>query len=109
MSKRFILVAEAEDAQNTFKLVEYFTSKNFMWAHYIKNSWVLIHNDEKTNSTQIREDLLQILDGKDYLVVEVSEGKWAGRGKIGGKFLSWMKENFFSPLEKQIRRSRGGD
>lgn len=101
MSKRFVLICEVETPTVTANIVNFLTSKRFGWAHYIKHSWILTHEDSSVSTANIREGLRSILDGTDYMIVEVFEGGWSARGKIDGDFLPWMKNKFLTLSEEK--------
>ncbi|WP_118949566.1 hypothetical protein [Taibaiella helva] len=103
MSKRFILSTSIENKDVTLKLIDFFKSNNYGWAHHFDNTWLLTTISNKDNPDSLRLKLRDILAGYEFIIVEIADFTWVARARTNGDFNNWLKDKFKSSEEKKIK------
>nr|WP_321357328.1 hypothetical protein [uncultured Draconibacterium sp.] len=98
MEKRYIVCIDDSTEEQDENFIKYIKSKEFAWWHYLKNTWLLIDTNGKSNVTDIRDKVKECFDNKYNMIFQMKEGEgtWAGFGPKGEKrnMFNWLKNNW---------------
>jgi len=95
MSKRFVVLLDNCTLADQNALEVYF--KKFGWWHWLPNSWLLIDATETLTASKVRDDLQELVPGKNMLILEFTATgyTWSGYGpkEEGGKnMFTWLDQ-----------------
>lgn len=99
MKRRFIIGIEGLSREQEDKFRDYLEERGSWW-HWIGNLWLFCTEsaDSSISAKAIREKIVEINEGIDTLVMEVSEEKdWSARSSAnskGRRIYNWLEDTW---------------
>lgn len=97
MKKRYIVGINSMTEEQEKAFLEYISSNEFAWWHWINNLWLIVDRSGKLTAEKLRNDLLEIAPDERNLVIEAGGNDCYGFGPKGEKrnMFKWLNNTWY--------------